>query len=99
MDTATAPISSEAVSAGNTRAPAAAWNTTKANSPPCASSRVNTGRSASGMPMGPAMPQITRPLSTSNASTISAITPGERASTPKSMLMPTAMKNRPSSSP
>ena len=40
-----APISSEAVSAFKTRAPAAAWNTTKANSPPWASSSVNTGLS------------------------------------------------------
>ena len=38
-------LSSEAVAGGNTLAPLAAWNTTKANSPPCASSRVNTGRS------------------------------------------------------
>ena len=51
IDSATAPISSEAVSGGSTRAPAAAWNTTKANSPPCASSRVNTGRSCTGMPI------------------------------------------------
>lgn len=45
MDKATAPISSDAISAGIARKPAPAWNTTKANSPPCASSSVNTGRS------------------------------------------------------
>ena len=48
MDRATAPISSEAVGADSTWAPAAAWKTTKANSPPCASSSVMTGRSCSG---------------------------------------------------
>lgn len=37
-----APIS---LPAGIARKPAPAWNTTKANSPPCASSSVNTGRS------------------------------------------------------
>jgi hypothetical protein len=50
---ATAPISSEAVSAENTLAPAAAWNTTNANSPPWASSRVKTGRSWKGQLHGP----------------------------------------------
>jgi len=45
MDSATAPISSEAVSEAMAPNVAPAWNTTKANSPPCASISVNTGRS------------------------------------------------------
>jgi hypothetical protein len=56
MDSATAPISSDAVSAENTWAPAAAWNTTKANSPPWASSTANTGRSWKGSFMSLARP-------------------------------------------
>ena len=44
IESATAPIRSDATPAA-ARRPGAAWNTTKANSPPCASSSVNTGRS------------------------------------------------------
>ena len=51
IEIATAPISSDAISGVSTREPAAAWNTTKANSPPCASSSVNTGRSCTGSPI------------------------------------------------
>ena len=96
---ATAPIKSEAVSAENTWAPAAVWNTTNANSPPCPSNSVNTGRSCTGSPIQRDRPKITASFSVRKATTTTAIGPGDFISTPKSMLMPTAMKNRPSSRP
>ena len=49
--------------------------------------------------MNRATSQITTALSSMKANTTSAIRPGFFNSTPKSMLMPTAMKNRPSSRP
>ena len=48
MDRATAATSMDEMLWWNTLYCAAVWNTTKANSPPWASSRVNTGRSRQG---------------------------------------------------
>ena len=45
IEIATAATSSDEVGASITPAPAAVWNTTKPNSPPCASRMMNTGRS------------------------------------------------------
>ena len=99
MEMATAAMSNEAASALITPPPSAAWKTTKPNSPPCASRITNTGRSASGMGMVRAMAQSTAALSSKKPSTTAATSAGRASTTAKSMLMPTAMKNRPSSRP
>src|SRR5574343_1893400 len=99
MDKANAPTSSDAESALMAFTPAAAWNTTNANSPPCASNSTSTGRSATGMPMARASSHNTTALMAQNAATKAAIRPGAAHNTPKSMPMPTAMKNRPSNRP
>ena len=82
------------------RACAAAWKTTKPNSPPCASSTTNTGRSASGSGISRAMAQQHQRLDAAG-SRARRRPPGRgwASTTAKSMLMPTAMKNRPSSRP
>ncbi len=77
----------------------AAWKTTKPNSPPCASSSTNTGRSASGNGIARAMASSTSAFSSRKPATTAATSPGRASTTAKSMLMPTAMKNSPSSSP
>jgi hypothetical protein len=59
---------------------------------------VNTGRSCGGRPSSRASAAIVSIFSARKPSS-AAINPGEASSTPKSMLMPTAMKNRPSSRP
>ena len=96
---ATAATRSDDAAASITPAPAAVWNTTKPNSPPCASRITNTGRSCSGSGMARPMPNSTSALSSRKPSTTSATSPGCFSTTAKSMLMPTAMKNSPSSRP
>ena len=99
MEIATAATSSDEASALMTPPPRAAWKTTNPNSPPCASSTTNTGRSCSGMGMVRAMAHKTKALSSRKPSTTAATSAGCAATTAKSMLMPTAMKNSPSSRP
>ena len=82
-----------------TPACAAVWNTTKPNSPPCASRMMNTGRSSCGIGISRAMPHSAAALMARKASTTAAISSGCASTTAKSMLMPTAMKKRPSSRP
>ena len=99
MVMATTAISSEAVRASITPRCWAAWKTTKPNSPPWASSTMKTGRSPRGMGITRAITHSTRALSPSTATTSSSTMKGRCSTTEKSMLMPTAMKNRPSSRP
>ena len=99
IDSVTAAISSDDTGVEITPACAAVWNTTKPNSPPCASSMTKTGRSRSGIGIAIAIAHSTSSLSARKPSTTAAISHGCCRTTAKSMLMPTAMKKRPSSSP
>ena len=82
-----------------TPACAAVWKTTKPNSPPWASRIMKTGRSSCGIGIVRAIAQRTAALSSRKPITVAAISKGCASTTAKSMLMPTAMKKRPSSSP
>ena len=99
IDKATQATSSDDVCASMTRAPRAAWKTTKPNSPPCASRMTNTARSASGTGCVRAMPHSTSAFTARKPSTSAAASMGCASTAAKSMLMPTAMKKRPSSKP
>ena len=99
IDSATVATSSDDAPALITPACAAAWNTTKPNSPPCASRMMNTGRSSTGSPIARAMPHRTSAFNARKPTTSAAIRPGCCSTTAKSIVMPTAMKNSPSSRP
>ena len=99
IDSATVAISSDDAPVLITPACAAAWNTTKPNSPPCASRMMNTGRSSTGNFISRAMPHSTSAFSARKPISSSATSPGCCSTTAKSIVMPTAMKNRPSNRP
>ena len=99
IEIATASVMAGAASVPMPPWPAAAPISTKANSPPCASSRMKSGRSARGMPAVRAMTQSTAPLMSNRPAIRPKTAYGLVMSTAKSTLMPTAMKNSPSSRP
>jgi hypothetical protein len=99
MDSAAMSVSRSASAAGMTAEALAAASTTNANSPTCESS---TASSVRWLPRRPtARPSSHRP-SAFNATTSTSPRPtcsGAVSTRPSCMLMPTAMKNRPSSRP
>ena len=99
IEIATARVIAGAASVPRPPWPVATPSSTKANSPPCASSRMKSGRSARGKPAWRAISQSTMPLTTNRPAIRPNTTQGRAISTAKSALMPTAMKNRPSSRP
>ncbi len=96
---ATTATSSELVGPFTTPACVAVWNTTKPNSPPCASRMMKTGRSGRGSGMARAIAHSTTAFSSRKPAASTATRSGRCITTAKSMLMPTAMKKSPSSSP
>ena len=99
IDKATQATSNDDTSGLMTSAPSAAWNTTNPNSPPCASKMMNTGRSLNGMGSARAIAHSTKAFTTRKPHTTATTNLGCAITTAKSMLMPTAMKKRPSSKP
>ena len=99
IEIATAATRNDDTGAEITPACAAVWKTTKPNSPPWASRMMKTGRSSCGIGIVRAIAQSTPALSSRKPTTVAAISSGCAITTAKSMLMPTAMKKRPSSSP
>ena len=99
MERATTRLSLAIISVGS-RLRAPAWvNSTKANSPPWLSSRPNRRASRPPTFNARAMPNSTRVLIPSRAAPMARIDQGEAASRRRSMVMPMAMKNSPSSMP
>ena len=99
IDSATAMVSRPPVSRSSKLAPCAAANTTKANSPPCESNRANSPRWRGVMPMTLASSHSSAVLIARKPTSNRATLPGRASSKPKSIAMPTEMKNRPSKSP
>jgi hypothetical protein len=99
IEIATTATSSELVGPSITRACVAVWKTTKPNSPPWREQQDEH------RPLGPrqrhrrAIAPAPPPSAAGSLTTSAAISSGARSTTAKSMLMPTAMKNSPSSSP
>ena len=99
MDSATAALRIAMVSGGSTREAAA--NSTKANSPACDSATANSagvGAAAVAEGLRDADSRIAI-FSATMPSAMPSTSSGERRNRPRSIDMPTAMKNRPSSSP
>ncbi|MNP29721.1 hypothetical protein D3C76_1227570 [compost metagenome] len=99
MESATTRVSSEMMSLGSTLFWVANENSTKANSPPCASARAKVQRWLGEMRMTRPSTIRTPHFKTIRPTTRDGMSRGWAANRPKSMPAPTDMKNRPSSSP